>query len=267
MLGKRRRRRFWFLWSSIAALLIAAAGVSTWLAANPAIAAFLCPACFGLERLDGRIYVERSLKERDRVRLQEQLAAARRNVSDVLGTLRADPVLLVCASEACDRSLGGRGTRAAAYGWHFARVSPRGRNAAVLAHELTHTEFHWRVGARAMLTGAFPAWFDEGLAVLISRDPRFLDISAGGSPRCKGEWSEQELADLPQSVWQWMREAGETRNLYTRAACMVARWYAAVGRQGLLELIGELAAGEDFATAFARDRSRRLPAAPVPPSG
>lgn len=262
MSGTLRRSRRLGLVIALAILIAALGSALTWLAANPAIAGTLCPPCFGLAHLDGRIWVEPSLGAGERERLINSLAEARAAVSSVFGNLATDPVLLVCASEKCDRRLGGRGTRAVAFGWHIVRVSPRGRNVVVLAHELSHTEFHWRTGAWALVSGRYPAWFDEGLAVLISRDPRFLEVGGVGAPRCKGNWDESEMAALPRSVWQWMREAGETRDLYSRAACIVARWYAAAGRDGLMELIEELRGGADFDAAFARDRGRRLPRPP-----
>lgn len=259
MSGTPRGRRRLGLFLVLGLLITALGSAVLWLSVNPAIGASLCPQCFGLEHLQGRVWVEKSMGERERERLLKGLSEARAAVSSFFGDLAADPMILVCAREECDQRLGGRGTRAVTFGWHIVRVSPRGRSATVLAHELAHTEFHQRAGAAAFLRGRYPAWFDEGLAVLISRDPRFLEVGGLGAPRCKGNWTEAQMASLPQSVWQWMREAGETRDLYTRAACIVARWYAGAGRDGLMELIAELRVGADFDEAFARDRGRRLP--------
>lgn len=264
MLRRRLSCRRFSKWAVFLFLLSGLGWGGAWLAARPVVAAYLCPACFGFEEIAPRIHVESVLSAAERVRLLEHLGQARSAIKGVFGALESDPAILVCAREDCDRRFGGGGTRGVTFGWHIVQIAPRGRNAVVLTHELAHAEFHRRAGFKALASASYPAWFDEGLAVLLSRDARFVDASGVGAPRCRGNWGEEEVAQLPSSMGQWMRELGDNRSLYTRAACKVARWYAAAGREGLLAFIDDLRDGVGFETAFARDHARRLPpAAPV----
>src|SRR6185437_9697480 len=105
------------------------------------------------------------------------------------------PIAIVCGSDACRTFFGGINKRS----WTLAPgralpgagyvAGPRGailvlgkrdRVRAVLAHETVHYEEHFR------LRGAFaPAWFDEGLAVVLS-----------GEPDCRGHEDARGIDDL-----------------------------------------------------------------------
>lgn len=254
---QKRPRRRWGLLVFILSAVGVLTGAGWWLSGNPVLVAMFCPSCFGFERLSDRVFIEPGITVMERRRLESDLAAAGRRVGDMYGTLQARPVVLVCYSKACDRRIGGKGARAATYGWHVIRVSPRGSNTVILAHELAHAEFHYRVGWIAMLTSAYPAWFDEGLAVLVSRDPRSLRLSRLQAPRCRVVMAPEEVARLPRTPWDWSSEMWRTRDLYEKAACAVARWYQAAGREGVLSLIEDLRSGARFATAFEKKSARR----------
>lgn len=232
-------------------LLIA---ISGWLMANPIMSAYLCPSCFGYQHLAGRVYVEARLTRAERSQLTTDLAEARKRVAAMYGVVEADPVVIACGSDDCDRRLGGKGARGATYGWHVVRLAPRGRSATILAHELAHAELHQRVGWWGLMTGAYPAWFDEGLAVLVSRDTRTLDFTRASAPRCRVVMSDADIAKLPRSMWQWSDQIARTRDLYERAACAVARWYQSAGRQGVMSLVEDLRNGREFEQAFAARR-------------
>lgn len=245
-------RRTWILRATAALVSVGAiCAAAVWLAANPALAAYLCPSCFGLERLQGQIWIEPRMTRAERSQLTSDFNEARTRVSAVYGPLQAEPVLLACTSDDCDRRIGGKGSRGATYGWHVARIAPRGRSSIVIAHELAHAELHLRIGWWGLLTGGYPAWFDEGLAVLVSRDPRTLDLTRPNAPRCRVVMSDADVARLPTTTSHWVEEMWRTRDLYARAGCVVARWYQAAGRTGLMALIDDLRSGSSFASAFA----------------
>ncbi len=87
----------------------------------------------------------------------------------------------------------------------------------ILLHEFSHVELHARVGLWGMLTGAIPAWFDEGLAVLVSQDQRYLDAE-NEALGC----DEVRADSLPVSSRDWRRQAGRhAQRLYHDAACAV----------------------------------------------
>lgn len=251
------------LWSGLLLGLISVAGSAAALHVWwPPAAAAICPVCYGFERLNGRVWVEPSLAPAKREHLLKALGQARGDAARLFGELRADPVILVCARMECDRALGGNGLRAISSGWHVIRVAPHGMSTVVLTHEIAHAEMRWRVGPLAVLSGRYPAWFDEGLAVLVSRDPGFLEVDGLGAPRCKREWSDGLAGELPRSGLPWAPAAVDARASYGRAACRAAQWYASAGRDGLLQLIDEIRGGEKLEVALARDRSRRLPRGP-----
>lgn len=221
------------------------------------MSAYVCPRCFGFENIAGNVWVDPHLSAADRIEFLQNLSVAQWRVASVYGKLESDPVVLVCARRDCDRSFSNT-MQAVNSGWQVVNVGSRGRSATVLTHELAHAELQKRAGLRAYLSRAYPAWFDEGLAVLISRDERFLETAGFGPPRCKVERGATDQ-NLPERAVDWITAAGNSAFVYGTAACRVAHWYTASGRNGLLAMIDELREGEPFAVAFARDRARRLP--------
>ncbi len=196
-------------------LLLLAGMLALGAAAVPrAVYAYVCPACFGLERVAPRIYLEKGAP--DSAAILRDVEQARARVATYYGDFSEQPVLLICATQACNRRLGGRGAKAITYGTRFIRVAPGGINPVILSHEFSHVLVHKRRGPWLPL----PAWFDEGLAAVVSADPRY-------SPPC------DTLAPLPDSARDWRREAGQKRSaLYHSAACAVRDWIAAHGGKG-----------------------------------
>jgi len=207
----------------------------------PAVAAYLCPSCYGLERVTDSLFVEPAMSVEDRRMLQETVARAAGQVASFYGSIDRQPILLACASEDCDRKLGGRGARANTYGTTFIRLSPRGLNQTILAHEFSHVELHSRIGQFRLLTRAIPAWFDEGLAVIVSDDARYLGPGTMSATRCLLE----PQGNLPSSPFQWGHAAGKTPGLYAQAACRVMRWLEENGgKTGLRDAILQVAEGK-----------------------
>lgn len=211
----------------------------------PQIAAYACPQCYGLQKAMKGVYVDAAMPAEDRAKLKVTINRAVEQVTTFYGSFDHRPTLLICSTGKCDRRLGGRGAKAVTYGNSFIRVSPGGLNQTILAHEYAHVELHARVGFKRLLEGAIPAWFDEGLAAVISDDPRYLKPGTTSATRCL---ASAEGA-LPADVSQWRRLAGKTPGLYAKAACRVMQWMEMHGgKAGLFEAI-ELVA----------DGSRQLP--------
>ncbi len=225
--------------SLFASLAGAALGVLALLAFFPALRGGLCPACYGLERAAPGLWVQAAMPAPERAALRAGLAAARRKVGVFYGPARAHLRVLACADSACDRRLGGRGAAAVTYSLGplaVVRLAPRGLNETILAHEITHTETHARLGVWGQVSGRMPAWFDEGLAVIVSEDPRYLGPGTGVQ-RCR----KVPRPDLPSSPFAWAPLAGRERGLYAEAGCAVLGWMAGNGAgAGLLQ---RLAAG------------------------
>lgn len=237
-LGLHLKRRTKLLLASLVTVLVLPLATVPFIA--PAVAAYGCPHCYGLERLTDRIYVEREMPAVERVALQDLVGRAAKRVGDFYGSFDRAPVLLVCGTSVCDRRTGGRGARAETYGSAFIRVSPRGINETILAHEFSHAELHGRIGTWRMLHGALPAWFDEGLAVVVSDDARYLAPGATAAMRCRAEPD----VDAQIGSFAWGSIAGKTPGLYAQAGCRVLRWMEANGgRPGLLAAVDEIAKG------------------------
>jgi hypothetical protein len=146
------------------------------------LGAYVCPYCFGFERLQDRIFIERSTTATDRTHALASLADSRSRVEACFDGLESTPRIFVCVTEICYRRTdrGAGLTRGFSYLDLLMVLSPRGKDGVIAVHELTHVEFHHRVGIRSVAT---PAWFDEGLAVYVSDDRRYL-APKGTGERC-----------------------------------------------------------------------------------
>jgi hypothetical protein len=241
---RRRRRWTWIVGGLIGALLAAAGTVAV---TNPAGAAVACPACYGLQALAPGVYAEIGQTPAQRQQIVEILEAADRRVREFYHGRVSRPQMLVCRTERCYRRIGGGREKGRAISdWAF-MLAPGGISEVTATHELAHVEFHRRLGsARSQV----PQWFDEGLAVLISEDPRYLAPGRPGRPGPKGI-SDRCLitAGEASSVAHttWIRRATGDDQAYAKAACLVSRWVAERGgRAAVLDLIRRLTAGERF---------------------
>nr|BFE84501.1 hypothetical protein GCM10020093_071020 [Planobispora longispora] len=141
--------------------------------------AVTCPGCHGLEEVAPGLYTEPDLPPDRRRRAIEIVEAAGRRVHDFYGGRESAPRVLVCATDDCYRRIGGGGERGIAILNRAVMLSPRGANEVIAAHELSHVELDSRIGP-----GRVPRWFDEGLAVVVSGDPRYLaPETTPGQPR------------------------------------------------------------------------------------
>lgn len=232
-------------WGLIAATVVPLAAALCIVLVLPAAAAWVCPSCYGLKPAGEHLYVEEAASPVEIARIRADIDDARQRLVDFYPTQVASPPdILVCMTRACDRRLGGQGAKARAFSSRFITVSPDGRNPTILAHELAHIEFHERVGMTAMLWQRYPAWFDEGLAVIVSKDPRYLELRGGAVVGCLAPAD----APLPVSAREWSRQAGvHAAPLYASAACRVRTWLAANhGAGGVIALARNLRSGGVF---------------------
>ncbi|NYH82561.1 hypothetical protein [Actinopolymorpha cephalotaxi] len=207
-------------------------------ATRPAIAATLCPRCYGLFGLGGDIYTDRRDTAYRRI-----VDEAESDIAAFYGDLKTRPRVLICSTAACYRRIGGGSERGKAFGTSALMLAPAGANRTIATHELSHVEFHERLGrTRADV----PHWFDEGLAVLVSGDSRYLKPSSEAD-RCRLPYRKA----LPIVTEKWAAAVkGGTDQPYRQAACVVSRWASSHGgRTGVLELIATLRAGGTFGEA------------------
>lgn len=236
-------------WSGIIALIligliVTAAGFI--FSVQPTLAALACPTCFGFERFSDRVYVDPMMTKPMREKLTQSLQDGTTRVAAYYGGLRASPIVLACATESCWKRLGGSGAQGISYASLGLRLAPSGISPVIIAHEYSHIELHKRIGLVHFMVGTIPAWFDEGLAVIVSDDPRYLKARTE-TDQC---WAEPS-GDLPSGKMAWTRAAGTEHGLYARAACRVTRWMKANGGEAAaLTLVQKVAAGVPFSDVF-----------------
>ncbi|WP_162907068.1 hypothetical protein [Allorhizocola rhizosphaerae] len=203
--------------------------------------ATVCPACFGLVEAQPQLYVERGVSAEQRQQAASVFDQASRRVTDFYGGRHSSPRVLVCFTSRCYERIGGGGERGQAIADRAIVLSPRGVDVVIASHELAHIELHKR-----LLPGSdVPQWFDEGLAVLVSDDRRYL-LPDTVTDRCRAEPGQT----LPETLAQW-RAARTGEQLYAESACRVSRWAEKHGGPAaVLELIDRLNRGESFAAIF-----------------
>ncbi|HSC46959.1 MAG TPA: hypothetical protein VLG68_02615 [Gammaproteobacteria bacterium] len=208
-----------------------------------------CPRCFGLTELASGVYGETGLSDEARQHTLQTVAAAEERVGRFYGGLQHVPRVLACATPGCYRRIGGSGTRVGSVGTFTLMVSPEGMDVVLISHELSHVELHGRVGVLHMSAGAVPAWFDEGVAVLVSDDPVYLAPPRKGmADRC----TSGPTPDMPVEPGEWrdaLQQEGEV--MYARAACQVDLWMISKGGPAAVPaLLAKVAGGEDFDAVY-----------------
>lgn len=206
-------RRRWIVAGVVAGLLGLGAGGTAF--AAPAVAAMSCPQCYGLTGLGDGVYADRE----DASHLA-MVAAAKRRIADFYGERTSDARVLICTTAECYRRIGGGGEKGRAFGRWALMLSPAGADETIATHELAHIEMHKRLG---WSYDRVPRWFDEGLAVVISDDARYLR-PASEPDRCRVPY--EEAAPVAGMDWAAVTKGGSDRG-YLLAACVVSRWLTA----------------------------------------
>ncbi|HFE47952.1 MAG TPA: hypothetical protein ENJ21_01400 [Chromatiaceae bacterium] len=201
------------------------------------------------------VYTDADMSDARAHDLALAIQKARRRVIAVWGSVATAPVLFACSTEACFHRLGGTTNTAHSLGDRRIVLSPRGLDAGMIAHEWSHAEMYRRIGGLlAMLR--VPRWFDEGVAVLTSRDARhgegvWRKIRARGiEPRVGELRSRAQWSDAVHRYRDPRRNPDNLAVVYAAAGHRVAEWYARVGRAGLLHVIARVRAGEAFEPAW-----------------
>ncbi|WP_430787317.1 hypothetical protein [Actinoplanes sp. G11-F43] len=203
-------KRRWIVTGVVAGLLGLVIGGTVF--AAPAIAAMACPQCYGLGSRGDGVY-----SDRDDPAHRTMVAAAERRVAAFYGERTSDARVLICSTAECYRGIGGGGEKGRAFGRWALMLSPDGADETIASHELAHIEMHKRLGSSY---DRVPRWFDEGLAVVISDDERYLK-PAGEPDRCRVPY--EEAAPVTEVDWATATAGGSDRG-YLLAACVVSRW-------------------------------------------
>jgi hypothetical protein len=232
----RPRARRW-LWRSVAGVVaVLVAVVAGLVVAYPVVAAAVCPGCYGLSEAAPGVYVDDDATAEQQSEMVDVVAAARQRVRDFLGDTRSNPRILICLSADCYGRIGGGGEKGQALRDHAIALSPDGATVVIAGHEMVHAELYERLGSRY---GDVPAWFHEGLAVLISDDRRYLTGAPAGE-RCP--------IDHALALAATRDATPRSPDLYRNGACVVDRWVATNGGVAAVDdVVRRLREGEPFA--------------------
>lgn len=194
----------------------------------------LCPVCHGLDRLADNVYIDPVTPPAERRRISAGLARARRRVARFFGRLEATPTIVICQTRQCAAMFGTHDAKGIAFAWHAILLTKTRLFSVIAAHEYAHTELHWRMGLRGWLLGTVPAWFNEGLATLISEDPRF-----------QHDWPRQDvraMMSVRSYLGDWARytERVGWRTAYGAARTRVRQLERRIGRAGLRRFVDRL---------------------------
>ncbi len=197
---------------------------------------------FNVEEIMGNVYVDKLADVSHRRDALQAIQYAHDQVRQQFGAVQSSPAWIVCVTESCYANAAGNGYRATTWGNFLIVISPSALNGHFFAHELSHAELGTRLTRRAQ--ARIPAWFDEGLAVLVSNDPRYVSQSGGEVLASESE--------LPVLYSDFKREIGVNyQKAYRAAYAKVAAWHLRSGPQGIEQLIDRINAGAEFDSAMA----------------
>ena len=216
-------------------------------AATPGPHRALCPSCLGLTEIAPGLWTDDPATAPALRRMAAEGAAT---VSAFFGTPEATPRLILCQTKTCQDAFAIRPS-AVTYGASLILVAPKGVSEMILTHELTHVALHRRQGVADILDQRFPAWFDEGLASLVSNDTRL--------PTAIPEADRRRITEA-RHFWQWgdaIADLGGWKPAYGAAMAEVVRIRDDLGPEGLKTLIARVADGADFDATLERMRRER----------
>lgn len=220
--------------ASIAVSILLLVGAVAAAVAFPGPQHMVCPRCYDLKKIAPNVYVERTFTNTQRVRMLRDLKRARRRVSTFFGPLRSNPRIVVCRSRACAGLFGSQGAKGVAYGWFAILLSPSRIFAVIAAHELVHIELHWRMGLSGWARGTVPVWFDEGLATIVSGDPRYRQEASANAVR--------DVMQIRSFFGEWQDHTRRVgwRTAYRAAATRVRQLERRIGREKLKRFVARL---------------------------
>jgi hypothetical protein len=234
---------------------------------------FLPPSWEGMERIGPDVVVEAAADSRQRAQALAARDQAHGQLAASIGTVRSAPLHYFCHSTACYARFGGGLPRAKSFGESRTLMSPAGLTPAYVAHEWWHAELYARLGLWRALQ--VPRWFDEGVAVWVSADPRYGEavyqqvLAQGIAPPRLDELDTFKAFDA--AVGRYgdhlkARTPDAITVVYPTVAHEVRRWMQIAGIEGLRALVAGLERGEPFAALYASIEAQAAGRQPRPPS-
>ena len=246
-------KRRWIITLLLASTVILCAAASLHPAAKPwhSVARCLMVRFTSFQRLEDGVYASPGFSKEECLNLMGFIEEARSRVGSLFGDCRAHPTVLFCQTPALYTHFSGSRlpyslVQRTPIG-DFVVVGPWALSTMFVMHELVHCETDTRLGWWRS-TNSVPMWFHEGLAVVLSEDPRFGEESLKES-QAKYKM-EPRLSDMVSASDFNNLTAINSMLSYGAARREVARWYAAHQANGLRRLVSEIAAGREFDAVY-----------------
>ena len=214
------------------------------------------PSFSGMERKNAELILEAPSSVMDLKNAEKLNDDSKKLLSAAWDDIQSKPEIWICRTEQCYQRLGGGSPIAKSLGSRII-ISPRGQSAGILAHERWHSEFVHRVG---LITAyKVPRWFDEGVAVWISQEPRHSEEMYQRILNQKIVPPKLETLigfkdwDIAIGLYGDHLKTTDVDSLnvvYPTAGHEVRRWIAIVGVNGLRQLIDKLADGAEFSPTY-----------------
>jgi len=243
------KRRFFAVTCIAAVASIAAAAF-----AFPGQAACVVVETAGLHTLNDGLLTDSALQA-DHLRYSQLVGDARARIQATFGAVKSKPILVFFNGMGIGPfKLNSHGSTQMIGSRTCVMIGPEGQSVDVVAHELMHSELHYRAGALQV-----PVWFDEGVAMQVDHRDRYtLSAQKNGHSDCV-----RALATA--SSFFVADDEVLTRN-YACAKEVVASWVARTGSAALYPRLDALKNGAPFAKVFPEQElslrsSESLPAA------
>ena len=190
----------------------------------------------GMTYIAPNIFVDSEMPATQRKKFLQTVKQSKFEINQFFGGMKSTPKIYACSTKKCFRKFGGVPAVAKTINDDIVLLSYKGLDKTTLTHELAHAEFHKRLGA-PHLWKKVPMWFDEGLAVLACKDPKY------SKPVPTMSLNKLSSHD------QWLNGVRNKKPVYNIARQAVEAWYKGVGTKGLLDVIERLKRGEDLSFA------------------
>lgn len=217
----------------------------------------LFPTFFGCDEIEENLYVDSQMPDSLRAKVKIIRVEALKRVKKFYGSIEASPKIIACFKEGCYQKFAGKYTRAKSHNAISIVLSPRALNVALLAHELSHSEYYVRIGGAFKMKHA-PWWFNDGLAVVVSEahehsEEAWKRIILEKIPAPRME-ELKTLDDWHAAIQKYRKNKklnpSEHNVVYAAAGYEVREWLVCVGRKGLLRILSYIEDGRNFSRVY-----------------
>jgi hypothetical protein len=206
-----------------------------------------------IKRVENRLYVDPHLAEDKLKSLEADILEAKSRVLELYGGCLADPAIIagdnVKMLSKFGMTKGGTGVSHITMIGSYIVLGPNGMNVDVIAHEMCHCELAKRVGM--LNREKIPAWFDEGLAMQLDDREKY-----GEEEWVKLTGYGKSVPDIKLVNTSERFYNSQAASHYIIAKHELKQWLAAVGTNGLSELVLKIKKGREFGEAYFVSRKR-----------